>query len=261
MIARSAFVRSVFVRSTTVRSVFARFPFAFAIVLGGLFAAGLSATLSAEESRTPPYTGPTLIMRRAVWQAVMSELRQRGFSEQQLPRLEDLDLPAALPGLGGRKLRVLSECWDEGPRRTQFRLQCGEAGQCLPFLVYVRSDVRGDAHNYLNRDYLNHDYLNHDSRNADAGARTGLCRVASGSHPAPGSRPTTEGTPPAASQNLVRAGDPARAVFLSDGFRMTASVTCLERGREGEIIRVRNPEGRVFRARISGPGLLEALPQ
>ncbi len=31
-----------------------------------------------------------------------------------------------------------SRCWDEGPRRTQFRLECGEPGQCLPFLVYLR---------------------------------------------------------------------------------------------------------------------------
>jgi len=38
-------------------------------------------------------------------------------------------------------------------------------------------------------------------------------------------------------------------------------VTCLERGREGEVIRVRGEEGQVFRARISGPALLEALPQ
>jgi flagella basal body P-ring formation protein FlgA len=42
---------------------------------------------------------------------------------------------------------------------------------------------------------------------------------------------------------------------------MTASVTCLERGRQGEVIRVRAPDGHIFRARISGPALLEALPQ
>jgi flagella basal body P-ring formation protein FlgA len=50
-------------------------------------------------------------------------------------------------------------------------------------------------------------------------------------------------------------------VFVSSGFRMTASVTCLERGREGEIIRVRGLDGHIFRARVSGPALLEALPQ
>src|SRR5208282_5956976 len=140
-------------------------------------------------------------MRQEVWQAVRAELRQRGLSEQQLPRAEDLDLPAALPALAGRRLRVLSECWDEGPRRTQFRLQCGEPGQCLPFLVYVREYVGDEVH-------------------AGAGARAGSCRLASGSHPASGSR----GTPEVAPQPMVRAGDPARAVFLANGLRMTASV-------------------------------------
>ncbi len=60
---------------------------------------------------------------------------------------------------------------------------------------------------------------------------------------------------------VVRAGERATAVFLADRLRMTASVTCLERGNEGEIIRVRSQDGHVFRARISGPALLEALPQ
>jgi len=59
----------------------------------------------------------------------------------------------------------------------------------------------------------------------------------------------------------VRAGDRATAVFLSARLRISASVTCLERGREGEVIRVRNEDGQVFRARISGPALLEAVPQ
>jgi len=50
-------------------------------------------------------------------------------------------------------------------------------------------------------------------------------------------------------------------VFLTNRLRMTASVTCLERGREGEVIRVRSQDGHIFRARISGPALLEVLPQ
>jgi len=67
--------------------------------------------------------------------------------------------------------------------------------------------------------------------------------------------------PQASPKPAVLAGDWARAVFLSHGLRVTASVTCLERGRAGEIIRVRSPDGHVFRARISGPASLEALPQ
>jgi flagella basal body P-ring formation protein FlgA len=49
--------------------------------------------------------------------------------------------------------------------------------------------------------------------------------------------------------------------LLSNGFRMTASVTCLDPGGAGEVIRVRALDGHIFRARISGPALLEALPQ
>ncbi|MFI5102191.1 MAG: flagella basal body P-ring formation protein FlgA [Terriglobales bacterium] len=202
------------------RFIFARF------LLAGIAASWLlSAKLLAEESHTLPDAGSTPVTRQEVWQAVMAELRKRGVTEQQLPRIEDLDLPVALPALAGRRLRVASACSDEGSRRTQFRLECGELGQCLPFLAYIR------------------DYEN-------AGARTASCRL-------PTSRPAAE----TALKSAVRAGERATAVFVADRLRMTASVTCLERGREGEVIRVRALDGHIFRARISGPALLEALPQ
>ena len=203
------------------------FVFVFAIAAGSL----LSTRLSAEEARTPADTGPTPVTRQEVWQAVVAELRRRGLSEPQLPQIEDLDLPFALPALAGRQLRVSSACWDEGPERTQFRLECGEPGQCLPFLAYVHV------------------------QNRDAGARAGSCRQESPSRPAP------EAPVKALAKPAVRAGDRATAVFLSARLRISASVTCLERGREGEVIRVRNQDGEVFRARISGPALLEAVPQ
>ena len=218
------------------RLILACFPFVFEIVAGSLLAATLSATLSAEESRTPPDTRPTPVTRQEVWQAVVAELHERGLSELQLPRIEDLDLPVALPAVAGRKLRVSSACWDEGPERTQFRLECGEPGQCLPFLVYVH------VHNVQ-------------VHNRDAGARAGSCRLESGS------RPAAEAPLKPLAKPTVRAGDRATAVFLSDRLRISASVTCLERGREGEVIRVRGEDGQVFRARISGPALLEAVPQ
>jgi len=203
------------------------FVFVFAIAAGSL----LSTRLSAEEARTPADTGPTPVTRQEVWQAVVAVLRRRGLSEPQLPQIEDLDLPFALPALAGRQLRVSSACWDEGPERTQFRLECGEPGQCLPFLAYVHV------------------------QNRDAGARAGSCRQESPSRPAP------EAPVKALAKPAVRAGDRATAVFLSARLRISASVTCLERGREGEVIRVRNEDGQVFRARISGPALLEAVPQ
>jgi len=221
------------------RSIFARFLYAFGILLGSLLfaglSAGLSAEVSAEESRPPPGTPPTAATRREVWQAVMAELQREGLPAQRLPRIEDLELPAALPALAGRRLRVSSARWDEGPRRTQFRLECGEPGQCLPFLVYLH-----DA-------YL-HSYVRDDQNTS---AQAGACRPASEPRRAPETSP----------KPVLRAGDWATAIFLSNRLRMTASVTCLERGREGEVIRVRSQDGRVFRARISGPARLEVLPQ
>ena len=208
------------------------FVFAFAMAAGAL----LSARLSAEEASPPPDTRSSPVTRQEVWQAVVAELHERGLSEAQLPRIEDLDVPVALPAVAGRKLRVSSACWDEGPEHTQFRLECGEPGQCLPFLVYVH------VHNVQ-------------VHNRDAGTRAGSCRLESGSHTAPEAplKPLAKPT--------VRPGDRATAVFLSDRLRISASVTCLERGREGEVIRVRGEDGQVFRARISGPALLEAVPQ
>ncbi len=224
----------------TTRSILARFLFAWGILLGSWFPATLLIEKSwAEESPVPPDTA-TPVTRQEVWQAVEAEFRIRGLSGRQLPRVEDLDLSAALPALAGRSLRVTSACWDEGPRRTQFRLECGEPGECLPFLVYVHDRV--------------HDHGD-DGGNADSGTRAAPCRMASGRHAAQGVPPKPLRKP------IVRAGDRATAVFVSDRLRMSASVTCLERGREGEIIRVRGEEGNIFRARISGPARLEVIPQ
>lgn len=187
----------------------------------------------------------TPVTRLEVWQAVSANLRQRGLAELQLPRVEDIDLPTAPPALAGRSLRVTSACWDEGRGRTQFRLECDVPGQCLPFLVYVHNSVHNDVHNSVP-----------DSVDMDANAGTRSCQLASPSHPAPRSGLAAV----AARKPMMQTGDRATAVFLSSYMRMTTSVTCMERGHEGEVIRVRAPDGHVFRARISGPALLEALP-
>ena len=222
----------------TTRSILARLLFAWGILLGSWFPAALLAEKSwAEEAPASPDTA-TLATRQKVRRAVEAEIRIRGSSGGQLPRVEDLDLPAALPALAGRSLRVTSVCWDEGPRRTQFRLECGETGECLPFLVYVRGD-HGDGQ----RD---------DGGNPDSGARAAPCRTASGRHAAQGVPPKSLRKP------IVRAGDRATAVFVSDRLRMAASVTCLERGRgrRGSHSRARRGgehfPGADFRSRTAG---------
>ncbi len=159
-------------------------------------------------------------------QAVVDELRSRGFQEQQLPQVEDLELPVAVPARAGRKLRVSSVCWDANNGRARFRLQCSEAGACLQFLVYVRV-----AEN----------------------ARAISCDLGRPSQPA-------SPTQMHAAALVVRAGDRAIAVLVATGLRMSAAVTCLDRGARGDVIRVRGQEGYVFRARVTGPALVEALP-
>jgi hypothetical protein len=167
--------------------------------------------------------GPLLpVTRQEVWQAVAGELHQRGLREEYLPHIEDLDLPLAVPAAEGRTLRVAATCEDAGMGRLQFRLECREPGQCIPFLAYVGNFERTIA---------------------------GSCR--SGAHWA-SAQPK---------KVIVRAGERATVVLVANRLRLTASVICLERGVEGEIIRVKNQDGHIFRARIAAPALLEALPQ
>jgi len=220
------------------RSIFVTFPFALVMTAGALLSSGLFPKLSAEDLRSSTAPSSAAMTRQEVWRAVVTDLGHRGLAQQQLPQAEDLDVPVALPALAGRKLRVLSACWDEGPRRTQLRLECGTPAECLPFLVYLHQAYPGNGGGTRNG-------------NGDAGQQEESCRPASGPVP----------VPRAMSPPMVRPGDRARAVFLGNGLRMTASVTCLERGRRGEVIRVRAVDGHIFRARISGPALLEALPR
>jgi len=106
------------------QSVFARCLVAFAIVSASCPTTGLLA----EQPRALPDPSPIPAARQQVWHAVVAALREQGSSEQQLPRFGDIDLPGSLPALAGRTLRVSSACWDAGPRRTQFRLECGAPG-------------------------------------------------------------------------------------------------------------------------------------
>lgn len=190
-----------------------RFTIAAAI---GNFALMISAITPAEEF---PLRVP--VSAQQAWQAVVEEFRVRGFQDGQLPHVEDIDLPVAVPVRGAPNLRVSSLCWDQNTARARFRLECRETGACLPFLVYVRTPLR---------------------------APSAPCRM--------------DNTSPHASRqkssSVVHAGDRATAVLLAAGLRMTTKVHCLDRGAAGDIIRVRGPEGRIFRARVSGPALVEA---
>ena len=163
----------------------------------------------------------TPITRQEVWQAVAGKLRGRAWPEAKLPTIDELDLPVSLPARARRSLRVTSFCWDAARQRSQFRLECDTSGECLPFLAYMRMSLGGE--------------------------NAGSCQ-----RRAPGQAQR------APAKTTVRAGDRATAVFAAGNLRMSARVTCLERGRMGEVIRVRNEAGHIFRARVTNPVLLEA---
>lgn len=162
-------------------------------------------------------------------EALASELRVRGFAAKDLPTLEDLELPVAVPARIGRKLQVSSVCWDSAAARVRFRLECRPAGACLPFLAYLKGGFDPAGH-----------------------AQAPSCRLEGSKH--------LPDVPPRAEWS-VRAGQRATAVLAASGLRMTARVICLDRGAGGEIVRVRGQEGRIFRARVTGQALLEALPE
>jgi len=171
------------------------------------------------------------VSREEVRQAVNAELRQRGVREEQLLGIEEIDLPLAVPAAADHVLRVSMVCWDADLQRAQFQLECRESGQCLPFLAY-----------------------------ADAGRSTAMgSQKAAGSACRAAFRPRA--APSASRKNLIRVGDHAKVVFRGRRLNLTTLVTCLERGGEGAIVRVRNEDGQIFRARVSAPALLEALTQ
>jgi hypothetical protein len=182
-----------------------------------MLALGLSGTLLwGQEARSPQ----TPVTREEIHRAVAHELRQQGVREEELPRIDDIELPAALSATAERTLRVAAVSWDADQARAQFRLECAPR-PCVPFLVNVRME------------------------------RSALRALAISKPPSKRTRP----------QTAVRAGDRAMVVCLGDRLHRTAAVTCLDRGAEGDVIRVRNQDGHIFRARISGPGLLEVLPR
>ena len=200
--------------SCVVRSIGAAF--------GMLALAGICTTAGARISGDPVTAGE-------VRAAVSAELRALGVSEDQLPTLKDIEIPAVVPAAIRHALRVVSVCWDANLSRAQFRLECREAGDCLPFLAYARLQ----------------------SPQVAATVREQSCRSAPRSQ-----RPRGPARKP-----VVRAGDHATVVFHSSKMHVTSVVTCLDRGAEGDIIRVRNQDGHIFRARVSTATLLEALPQ
>ena len=225
-----------------------------AVGSGALLAAGLLAYGAEEVGRGPgrdlgqgtelgsrqgSARGWSLVTAAEVGQAIASELRARGYREEELPGAAEIELPDRVPARAGRRLHAASVCWDVEADQARVRLECGR-GDCVPFFAYVRVGQRAKAA----------------SCQMEAGRR-GMTAGGMTTGAAAGAR-NTSGT-------AVRAGERATAVLAGGGLRMTAPVICLEQGGPGEIVRVRGGEGKVFRARVrargTGEALVEALPE
>ena len=182
-----------------------------------------------EESALLPVT------RQETLQAIGVYLRTQGLPEDQLPNASDLELPATIPAASERTLRVASVCWDAQMERAAFRMECTDIGACLPFLVYAgMSQARFRTL--------------HSSENAGISP---ACSPHTGVRTGKAARP----------EIVVRPGDRAAVVFRGNQLRLSEQVSCLERGAAGDIIRVRNFDGALFRARVVASGLLEAITQ
>jgi hypothetical protein len=197
-------------------------------LLGGFF-------VWAEPGRAPR----SPIAPEEVRQAIARAYQARGVDEEQWPRAEQIEVPVAVTALAERSLRVTVVCWDADRARLQFQLECRDRQQCMPFLAYARTAAAASSPF---------------SPPAVAPCREGAdATTAAPKRPAP--RNTLRARP------VVRAGEHATVVFVGTRLRLSAEVTCLERGADGDVIRVRNPDGRTFRARVLGPHLLEAMAQ
>lgn len=209
------------------------------------FAILRAAPLLAEPAHPPPSLSSTTDAltdgQTTVWQAVVAEFRHRNLIGPQWPQIDDLEL-AASESANSHPLRVTSLCWDKRAQRVQLRLECEEAGQCLPFLAYVRRDQ--------SLEQLERDGSGHDFEHSGLPVRLDICGTSSGSR-----------SLPIPKKAAIQPGDQAAVFFQAEGLRMTASVKCLERGSPGEIIRVRGQDGHIFRARILGPKRLEFVTQ
>jgi hypothetical protein len=185
-----------------------------------------------------------------VRRAVLAELKRRGvdglLKDGNLKDGElkdgDIEIPSAVPARAGSRVRVASVCWDGSAGRARFRMECTAAGSCLPFFVYVRTESHASAASCDGKA---------ESHDSEGGGSEGGGSASDGS--------ASDGAAKARGKPMVRVGEGATAVMVASGLRMTAAVTCLDRGARGEIIRVRAGEGHIFRARVAGPGLVEAV--
>ncbi len=169
--------------------------------------------------------------RDEIHRMVTSLLRERGISDKfpasALQRPEEITTADPNPALELRAIR-----WDANSSKLQFRLACVKAGTCPDFFVYLEPDGALIA---------KFEKLNWAADRANT------------------SRQVMENAENADGPMVIKKGSKVRLLMQGDGIEISVPVVCLENGRKGQIIRVREPGNpQVLRAEVVSGDLLRS---
>jgi hypothetical protein len=196
--------------------------------------------------------------------AIESFLAREDSSALRPPRLNGLDLQAPVfvtkpdPGLEVKRLEL-----DRVERKTRFLLWTSKEPQVLPFYVTVEGLPETTAGASSHNEQTDKGPIPTDSHGACRQIVADLTDspgFPGGSSPC-GTPHRGGSTQPGTSSSivLVAVGKPAKLVVETATLRLSALVTPLQSGVQGQIIRVRNQDTqRVLEAEVIGAGLLQA---
>ena len=160
-----------------------------------------------------------------------------GAGERNRNKVQALDCAAArsIPEEAG--LELTKSSWDVSLQRWEFALRCTPAEKCVPFLVWLDEQSRVAA-GIAN------------ARAGFAGAPLWLASAGGVARAIPVAREIAW---------LVKPGQTATLNWDSRGIRIVLTVTCLDAGAAGEVVRVRfNTSSRILRAQVMADGTLRA---
>lgn len=181
-----------------------------------------------------------LVTREEVFRAILETLEFNHFPQSATLRSEDVNLAApVVVHEQDPELEVVRMDLDPALHKLCFLFVSRRERTVLPFVATLRSEGDVTA------------FVRHEIRGQEAVARADVRKEVS----AAAAKPSEKLRP----QVLVTPGTLATLRVSDSEMQMLLKVDPLERGFEGQTIRVRLvPSGRVLRGRVVGPGHLEA---
>jgi hypothetical protein len=162
-----------------------------------------------------------VVIRRAHSQSLCHEIEVQILARPEIANLRspivELDCEAAGHIRQSASVTLTHKTWDPALQSWDFVAHCTHSGECMPFLVRVRSSRPG----------------------------TSLYGATMTDSISPRSGTPTESSP---ENFLVRPGDRASVVWDQGGIRLIAPAICMDKGRRGDSVRARFEHGGVIRA-------------